>query len=215
MWLLVSLFVSFALGQFDPTHYCQGVPLFANNARSGFALQQVQVITRHGDRTPVNVITPALENVVWNCTDFAELFGQSISSRGRVFRKNYMEGRNLLRGNCLFGQLTQRGALQHQLLGRNFRAVYVNQLNFLSPTLDLSEVAIRSTDVERTILSAYNFFAGLYPFTEQSGQTVPLYTMDNARENMYPNSQFCPALTRIWNRVAASQNYTNIYNVRD
>jgi hypothetical protein len=52
------------------THYCFAASSFVPppNVSSGFSLSRVILMTRHGDRTPVNVLPDYLENVVWNCS---------------------------------------------------------------------------------------------------------------------------------------------------
>nr|CAI5846178.1 unnamed protein product [Callosobruchus analis] len=59
-----------------------------------------------------------------------------------------------------FGQLTKFGIERHYKLGQWLRKRY-NSL--LSPIYDLNEIYVRSTDKERTLMSAYANLAGLYP----------------------------------------------------
>jgi hypothetical protein len=97
------------------------------------------------------------------------------------------------------------------LLGSNARSTWINKLALL-PTrnLNTSLVHVRSTDVERTLLSAYNFLLGLYP--SSSNAVFPIETIDDARENGYPNAQVCPALSHQWSATAASAQYQAYYN---
>jgi len=61
-------------------------------------------------------------------------------------------------GTCNIGQLTNRGIIKHQTLGKNLRAKYVEELNLISAN-DLcvndpnNYVYVRSTDIPRTIQS--------------------------------------------------------------
>jgi len=52
------------------------------------------------------------------------------------------------------GQLTSLGMKQMYSLGQRFRAKYVDQLKLLSPTYMASEIHVRSTSKERTLMSA-------------------------------------------------------------
>lgn len=213
---LVLFFVSLCFGQIDPNQYCGGSPSFVSNAKPGLELRKVQVITRHGDRTPVNFINSKIENVVWDC-NLNMQYSQSNQSDPkfpkRVFQKVYVPNQEILRGNCLFGQLTERGAQQHRTLGANFRQLYVEKYKFLSSSLDSSQIRLRSTDIERTLLSAYNFIEGLYPSSAFSKSSVlPMETVDNAVDFMWPNAQLCPGLNRVWSQVKKSSQFMSYYN---
>ncbi len=71
--------------------------------------------------------------------------------------------------------------MQHQALGQSFRNTYVSDLGFLPKSLDAKLVRVRSTDVERTLLSAYNFLEGLYP--SEKGEVFNIETIDNDVDN--------------------------------
>ena len=58
------------------------------------------------------------------------------------------------------GELTSVGMRQHFLLGHRNRLVYKD---FLSPSYNVSEIYIMSTNYNRTIMSAYSQLQGLFP----------------------------------------------------
>ncbi|CAI2327475.1 unnamed protein product [Caenorhabditis sp. 36 PRJEB53466] len=60
------------------------------------------------------------------------------------------------------GELTAKGAGEMNELGRLLRKRYVNELNFLTPKYLSREVYFRSTDFNRTILSANALLYGLF-----------------------------------------------------
>jgi Histidine phosphatase superfamily (branch 2) len=60
------------------------------------------------------------------------------------------------------GQLTGIGQRAHYDLGRRLRERLVST-GFLKPTYSVDEVYIRSTTVDRTLMSAYSQMAGLFP----------------------------------------------------
>ena len=165
-------------------------------------------MTRHGDRTPVHALPHFLENAVWNCTD--SFLDVEESDRLKL-RKRYFPGRQALKGNCMLGQLTSRGEGQLRTLGKNFRALYIEKLNLLSHvTLDPSEAVLRSTDVDRTIKSAYHFLTGLYPGLNE---VVDLDVIERPRDNAFPNRFFCPYLGASIDSLKQQPNFTDYMHV--
>lgn len=140
---------------------------------------------RHGHRVPIHTLPGTGQEVDWNCTLRYEEHpntnpAAATTPLGRIYRKvrsprerargrrraphparpasaaqEYMWGRNILRGNCMNGQLTQRGLDMHNALGQALRSRLVQDLNFLPAALDASQVWVRSTDVPRTVQSAH------------------------------------------------------------
>ncbi|KAK6103461.1 Histidine phosphatase (branch 2) family protein [Brugia pahangi] len=60
------------------------------------------------------------------------------------------------------GQLTAEGMAQQVKLGKIIYNRYVDSLNFLSPYYDAHQIYVRSTDVNRTLMSAMANFIGFY-----------------------------------------------------
>ena len=69
------------------------------------------------------------------------------------------------------GELTSVGMRQHFLLGSQLRKEYIEDQQFLSFSYDSKEIYIRSTDYNRTIMSALSQLNGLYPLG--TGARVP------------------------------------------
>ena len=72
---------------------------------------------------------------------------------------------------CSFGQLTTAGIEQQYRLGQFIRERYQSLLN---ETYDRSEIFVRSTDVDRTLMSAESNLAGLYPILNSMSDDVPI-----------------------------------------
>lgn len=70
------------------------------------------------------------------------------------------------------GQLTNVGMRQHFLLGSELRQRYVIEDPLLSSSYNVSQVYFRSTDVNRTLMSAQSQMMGLYP--PSTGPKLPL-----------------------------------------
>lgn len=69
------------------------------------------------------------------------------------------------------GELTSVGMRQHFLLGTQLRKEYIKDSHFLSINYDPDEIYIRSTNYNRTIMSAESQLYGLYPL--ETGPSIP------------------------------------------
>ncbi|MGH0183860.1 UNVERIFIED_CONTAM: hypothetical protein FKN15_013149, partial [Acipenser sinensis] len=85
-----------------------------------------------------------------------------------------------------FGQLTQVGMRQHFELGQTLRRRY---WGFLNETYSRREISVRSTDYDRTLMSAEANLAGLYPpngsevFNPNiTWQPIPVHTVPDTED---------------------------------
>ncbi len=204
MWWCLLLFGAIVWAQ-DDRHYCQASVAMPDNSKPGFDLLQLSVLARHGARVSAggNALPQQLQNVVWLCHEQDVMTDNS--GGDAPVRKTYMKGRNALPGNCSLGQLTMTGAAQHVLLGQALRMRYAD---FLPARYNASVVFARSTDVERTVLSARSLFRGLFP---DNSVPVELQTMDPFMDNAFPNPQLCPALGAEMYAAQTSDAYQSYY----
>ena len=84
------------------------------------------------------------------------------------------------------GMLTASGMRQHFLLGSYIRDRYINKTQFMSPTYEVSELYIQSTQVPRTVQSAQCQLMGMYPLgtseklqEKQVKSAIPNIKVDN------------------------------------
>jgi hypothetical protein len=122
-------------------------------------LLQVHVFARHGDRTPLHVMTaPGVEEQVqWDCFNasldlsvIVDEDGSDTLTQQQVFIPTSFYGsftEPMWRGTCALGQLTPKGAQMQQALGGILRQVYVNKLGFLPSNFSNQAILVRSTDV--------------------------------------------------------------------
>ncbi|XP_073397724.1 lysosomal acid phosphatase [Dendrobates tinctorius] len=113
-----------------------------------------------------------------------------------------------------FGQLTQIGMRQHWDLGQALRARYKG---FLNESYDRHEIYVRSTDVDRTLMSAEANLAGLYPpagaevFNPNiSWQPIPVHTVPDSDERLlkFPILP-CPKYLKLQEETRHSPEYVN------
>ncbi|KAK1335730.1 hypothetical protein QTO34_003524 [Cnephaeus nilssonii] len=88
-----------------------------------------------------------------------------------------------------FGQLTKEGMLQHWELGQALRQRY---RGFLNTSYHPQEVYVRSTDFDRTLMSAEANLAGLFPPSGMqrfnpniSWQPIPVHTVPIAEDRQF------------------------------
>jgi acid phosphatase len=171
---------------FDPS-YCEP-PYPPYKPRTDADLIQVQVITRHGARTPLHV--PNAFSNIWKCAN-TELssFNTSLSHAVHVHNSH---GKSIFLGNCQFGQLVDAGAAALRRLGTYLRGIYVEQLKFLPSGFVGSAFRFRSTSTVRTIHSQMSLARGLYP------GDVPLVieTADKECDPWRRAGAICPRLKR-------------------
>jgi len=87
------------------------------------------------------------------------------------------------------GELSYVGMRQHFLLGSELRQRYIVEDPVLSPSYTATQVYFRSTDVNRTLMSAQSQLMGLYPQgtgpklpLEEAFTAVPPITVENENE---------------------------------
>uniref|UniRef100_A0A3B4A4Z7 Uncharacterized protein n=1 Tax=Periophthalmus magnuspinnatus TaxID=409849 RepID=A0A3B4A4Z7_9GOBI len=164
---------------------------------SPYELQLVQVLFRHGARTPLKSIPNVLE---WVPTlleppphthiNFVVTDLNGGPRPSAPMEENYRK--NLLTGGSFAGQLTTLGMQQLYELGKRLRQRYIEDSPFLSPAFSPSEVYVRSTNIWRTIESAKCLVAGL--FQQKQKEILPILTTEAEAEILYPNFHGCKLL---------------------
>lgn len=139
-------------------------------------LVQVQIIHRHGDRTPITPIAKHME--YWNSTLPQPKLLEKIS-RGIRLQRSSAKNETMkhgARGNPPFGQLTSLGLFQMVQLGSQLREELCcsntnttssiprrHKLFTVDTPLHPSRIKARSTDFPRTIQSLQGLLVGLFP----------------------------------------------------
>lgn len=114
-----------------------------------------------------------------------------------------------------FGQLTGQGKLRQYELGQWLKERYSG---FLSEEYDEEEIYVRSTDVDRTLMSAQSNLAGLYPpATNQrwkkdlDWQPIPVHTVKESEDYLLSSHANCPRFTHLQNELLVSKEFRDIY----
>ncbi|KAM9978392.1 hypothetical protein ACTFIY_012156 [Dictyostelium cf. discoideum] len=139
-----------------------------------YKLKFIQIVTRHGRRTPESNRTPL---TMWMCNSMDHLISNKDSPRP----------------NCNPGQLTVLGIVDQINVGKIYRKLFIDHLGFLDSQYNKDQIFIRSTNTTRTISSARSLMHGLYggSFTDEQEKSPHhssfLVKPDN-EENMYPRN---------------------------
>ncbi|XXH05125.1 hypothetical protein Hte_011549 [Hypoxylon texense] len=194
-------------------------------------LQLVQILLRHGERSPVsarfqNAGLPAF----WPyCSAVRQLKSAVLDRHTGQF--STLEWKRRLetfgpRGDepvlaagpggeldavCDMGMLTDKGRETTFDLGTRLRALYVDRLRFLPPVLlDADALYLRATPIPRALDSVQETFAGLYPaHTRAPAFPAPaILTRAPGDETLFPNDGNCrrfAALSRAFAQRAADR----------
>lgn len=107
-----------------------------------------------------------------------------------------------------WGQLTNRGKERHYELGKWLRHRYED---FLPMEYSRDDIYIRSTDVDRTLMSAESNLAGLYPPNDQQKwntkilwQPIPVHTTPEIEDEILAAKRQCPLYNREYEAVMNS-----------
>ncbi|XP_034430672.1 lysophosphatidic acid phosphatase type 6 isoform X1 [Hippoglossus hippoglossus] len=183
----------------DSDHVASSCTATDPNPSSPYELKLVQVLFRHGARTPLKSIPNVME-VQWVPTLLeppahthinyvvTDLHGGPRPSA--PVEDSYRK--NLLTGGTFPGQLTTVGMQQLYELGTRLRRKYIEETPFLGSTFSPAEVYVRSTNIVRTIESAKCLVAGL--FQQKQKEIVHILTTEAESEILYPNYHGCKLL---------------------
>ncbi|RWA12398.1 hypothetical protein EKO27_g2724 [Xylaria grammica] len=190
-------------------------------------LQLVQILLRHGERTPVSSrfhLSPfwpyctavrQFKSTVLDRTtgQFSTLeWKRRLESFGPNDEPILAIGPNgELDGICEMGMLTDKGRETTFDLGTRLRKLYVDQLAFLPTTLkDADSLYLRATPIPRALDSLQETFIGLYPPHTRSPSFPPptILLRSLGEETLFPNDSQCrrfAALSRAFAQRAADR----------
>ncbi|XP_064613887.1 lysosomal acid phosphatase-like isoform X2 [Liolophura sinensis] len=105
-----------------------------------------------------------------------------------------------------YGQLTKEGMREHYQLGQFYREYYKT---FLNASYDRFQISVRSSNLDRCLLSAECHLAGLYPPTDTflpnvTWQPVPIHTVPEKNDSVLALQAPCPAYDKAYDDILHS-----------
>lgn len=108
----------------------------------------------------------------------------------------------------------QKGKIEHLQLGRWLRARYQK---FLPKTYSEKDIYVRSTDVDRTLMSAEANLAGLYPPVKKQiwddnikWQPIPIHTKPEHDDALLAAKKNCPKYAMLTNQLFKNKYFRNV-----
>lgn len=176
-------------------------------------LQFVQVLLRHGERSPVSArfqnaglngfwpycaVARAMQSPTFNAND-QEWSPMAWRRRLETFGKD--DGAVIASGPkgeidaiCNLGELTDTGRMTTWNLGVRLRHLYVDQLQFMPPTIQNADMMyLRATPIPRALDSLQETFWGMYPAEKRAKPFPPptIITRAPSDETLFPNDGNC------------------------
>jgi len=158
-------------------------------AKKRLELVQLQIVHRHGDRTP---ITPTRNETYWKQTlPSSEVLHKMSKFVNLIRDSNMQENSHSASGSIPFGQLTRLGLLQMVDLGTKIRSqifqsrtedsdertdytVVKTTLFSRENSVDLKRIKVISTNFHRTIQSVQGFLVGFFPDGIPGGNKIDI-----------------------------------------
>lgn len=159
-------------------------------------LLQVQVIIRHGARTPGEDFHDSATTQKWYC-DELDSHSPRLNPAPVKFFRNYRDefDERLIKykPTCREKDLLTLGMNQHFELGQAYKKLYYEKMNFLPKNINPSFFFARASESDRTLRSAISFIQGMFP-PASPNEVIPLVTDNKAAGLMHPKDKWCKKL---------------------
>ncbi|XP_066144308.1 prostatic acid phosphatase-like [Euwallacea fornicatus] len=116
-----------------------------------------------------------------------------------------------------WGMLTNVGKQRHYALGQYFRKRYQD---FLPEVYSEKDIYVRSTDVDRTLMSAASNLAGLYPpmgsdvwKQDLAWQPIPIHTIPEKLDALLAAKKPCKKYDLLYKKLFQSEYFVNISHI--
>ena len=187
-------------------------------------LKLVQVVFRHGARTPLSSnYWPALVKEWDVCGKLYDAHPITVmEENGQPRPVNEHDAKQVATvypGNCHKGELTREGQRQARSFGRYLRQRYGEQFDCLPDEYTENSVYGRTTNYSRTIATLQGVLTGLFPGSaaaassssssasaSSSSISIPVYTTEEMDEVLFGNPESCRRLKSMIKRAVSAAN---------
>jgi len=185
-------------------------PLKTAPVLGGKTIKFVQVLTRHGARTPLVPYLPVVNRGYWLCDSEDAIAPRMHAAPVEHFRrfKQVIDQRLVeYLPNCRSGDLILTGMEQHRKLGQFYHEYLYNTHKLLSELPpNPKNLYVRCSDVERTFRSAQSFLHGLFP-PQSPDEIIEINTDTSDGSLLRVNKDWCKDMKNIWVNHTASAVY--------
>ncbi|KAI4250784.1 MAG: hypothetical protein LQ352_005253 [Teloschistes flavicans] len=192
---------------------------------SNLKLQLVQILLRHGERSPVsarfqnNLCIHLTITADWPYCNAAKRFSSVLMTKtdwstwddfqwrrrietfGDDDRPVLASGpKGLVDTVCQLGELTDKGRETTLALGERLRHLYIDQLGFMPRIIsDADMIYMRATPMARALDSVQQSFVGMYPSSARTASFPPptIITRAPADETLFPNESNCRRFSQL------------------
>ena len=174
---------------------CEGPIAFADPIANA-TLIQLQVLIRHGARTPGKNHFPQYDLGEWHCDEddaIAPRYNPAPVVHPRNYREHFDRRIMYWKPSCRQEDLTLQGMNQHKELGQAFKKHYTQDVKFLDEHITPENTFIRATENDRTVKSAVSFIQGMYP-PQSPNEVIQMVTDTDAAGILHPEDKWCKEL---------------------
>ncbi|KAH0789888.1 histidine acid phosphatase [Histomonas meleagridis] len=175
----------------------------------GYELIHIQVVTRHGARSPLDGYLKQKDRGIWRC-DSPDAVSGRVEAVPLVHHRKV---RTILDNrfadyppNCRLGELTIEGMQMHLKLGKAYRKYLVDDLHFLDETYNPDQIYIRSTAYDRTFKSALSFIGGLYE-SQSVNELIDITSGPSSNDLFRPSHKTCGDIKNLYQKYVDSDKF--------
>jgi len=209
LWKLAAFGVaagaaSFSVAAIAPNTAQAKAEIQSDKGKSQDTLKLVQVVFRHGARTPLSKnYWPELVDQWDMCGQLFEpvpvnVIDESGAERP-VSQHDAKQRATKLPGGCHKGELTREGQRQARVFGRWLKDRYTSSFNFLPEEYVDGLLYCRTTNYARTVATLQGVLTGLFPDIKKP---VTAHTTEEMDEILYGNAASCNRLKDIIKNAA-------------
>ena len=188
--------------------YCDA-PLSTVEPLEGYNHKLLQIVFRHGDRSPWATYEGDKANYECGVTQQLRFLSvQGMESyefahvRTHIDKERNPYAKHYYGGSCQNGQLTRKGLNQLANLGESVRKAFVGENKLLPEYLNEDDIYVRSTHVWRVIQSAESFLKSLYPSNKRNPSVrIPVNILPSEIDYATSNTGRCPRISQLENEM--------------